>query len=51
MEDADKGDRAEPRAVDDFGTPQELFARRNKIYREVFESQKKGDEDHDGNKK
>ena len=47
VEDADKVIVLNHGAVDDFGTPQELFAR-NKIYREVFESQKKGGDDHDG---
>ncbi len=47
VEDADKVIVLNHGAVDDFGTPQELFAR-NKIYREVYESQKKGGNDHDG---
>ena len=44
VEDADKVIVLNHGAVDDFGTPQELFAR-NKIYREVYESQKKGDKE------
>ena len=47
VEDADKVIVLNHGAVDDFGTPQELFAR-NKIYREVYESQKKGGNNHDG---
>ena len=47
MEDADKVIVLNHGAVDDFGTPQELFAR-NKIYREVYESQMKGGNNHDG---
>ena len=46
VEDADKVIVLNHGAVDDFGTPQELFAR-NKIYREVYESQVKGGGDHE----
>lgn len=41
VEDADKVIVMNNGAVDDFGTPDELLGR-NKIYREVYESQKKG---------
>ena len=44
VEDADKVIVLDHGTVNDFGTPDELLAR-NKIYREVYESQKKGDKE------
>ena len=47
VEDADKVIILDDGRIDDFGTPAELLAR-NRIYQEVYESQKKGGNGHDG---